>query len=430
MKRQEFLKSSIFASSLVIGRPFITFSKQSKFKIALIGSGWWGLNILREALKTNECELVAICDVDQNQLSKAIAEINKLTSDKPKKYTDFRELLAKEKVEIVINATPDHWHALIGIAAMQAGAHLFLEKPIGHTINEGKALLKAQADTQKICIVDFHRRYSAHNISANEFIKTGKLGKIKEVNAYVNYNYGKGSFPANPTSIPAGLDWDFWCGPAPLTTYNSDIHPRGFRQYMQFANGQLGDWGPHWFDQILWNMEETAPKKIFSTSKLSKIRESNWDSPENQKVIYEFEEFICTWQHTIVASHAEEKHQVGVHFVGTEGTLHVGWKDGWTFYPNNNAPLIHVDAKLNEPDQQNIEALFADFLASIKSKKTPLANLKVGHLATNMALLGVLAQKHGRSIEWDGKNEVILNDSEANKLLERQYRKPWDYPKF
>ena len=428
MNRNEFLKTSILATSALITRPLITYAAQTKYRIALIGSGWWGTNILREAIKSGECQVIALCDVDDRQLKKCLEEVKKLCSDSPKTYKNYQELLIKEKPEIVINATPDHWHALIAIDAMKSGAHVYLEKPISHTLNEGKAILKTARDTQKICITGFHRRYSPHNVSGQAFLKSGKVGKIKEVRSFVTYNFGQGKItPDEP--IPAELDWDAWCGPAPLVTYNASIHPRSWRQRLEFANGQLGDWGPHWFDQILWWTDEIAPKKIFSIAS-DKINTNNNNSPESQIVVYDFEDFTCTWEHSQLNGRPSQKSEnVGVYFHGTEGTFHMGWQNGWTFYPSNkNKEIIHEDAKLNLPDQQNIDLVWADLLNSIKTKKLPFADIQKGHRATNMCLLGMASMRAGKSLDWDGEKEIITNDKEANKLLERKYRKGYTYP--
>lgn len=238
--------------------------KTRPYRTALIGAGWWGTNILREAIAAGESKVVAMCDVDPNQLEKSHAELGKLTRDQPKKYGDFRELLAKEKPEIVIVATPDHWHPLITIAAVQQGAHVYVEKPIGHTIYEGRAMVKAARDADRVVQVGTHRRVSPHNVSGMEFLKAGKAGKIGMVRAFVHYGGGPGQ--AKPDSeAPKGMNWDMWCGPAPLRPYNEVMHPRGFRGFLDYANGQLGDWGIHWLDQILWWTEEKYPKKVYST---------------------------------------------------------------------------------------------------------------------------------------------------------------------
>lgn len=437
MNRSEFLKTSIIAASATLitdplsARPFIVRKPLAKYRTALIGSGWWGTNILRCAMQAGESKLVAMCDVDARQLAKTSEEMGKLTSDKPKLYKDFREMLATEKPEIVIVATPDHWHPLIAIAAMQSGAHVYVEKPIGHTVNEGKAMVAAARKYGRVCQVGTHRRVSPHNVSGMEFLKSGKAGKIGMVRAFVHYGGGVGQMVPDEEA-PKEMDWNMWCGPAPLRQYNRTMHPRGFRGYLDYANGTLGDWGIHWMDQILWWTEEKYPRKVYSTGGRA-IRRDNTDAPDHQVATFEFESFTAVWEHRQFAgNNAEKTHPqqaVGVYFYGTEGTFHQGWLDGWTFYPvDSKKPIIHQDAQLDKPDDQNIALLWANFLDAIKNNKMPVSDIEIGHRSTNMALLGMLSYKLGRSIEWDGEKQVIKNDPDANKLLSRQYRGEWQYP--
>lgn len=428
MNRQDFIKTSALATAGILSRPFVTYANPSKYRVALIGCGWWGTNILREAVASGVSNVVALCDVDENQINICEKELKTWTSDQPKKYKDFRDCIKNAKPDIVINATPDHWHALVAIEAMRNGAHVFLEKPIGHTVKEGSAILKTARDTGKICIVDFHRRYSPHNVSGMEFLKSGKVGVISEVRAFVNYAQGFGDQkPSDP--LPDGMDWDMYCGPAKLIPYHSDIHPRAWRRQRNFANGTLGDWAPHWFDQILWWTEENAPKKIFSTS-TKKSRNNIQDVPENQLVTYEFESFICFWEHSINNTRpVQQGENVGAYFHGTEGTFHMGWHGGWTFYPHSrNASVIHEDPQLDLPDGQNIKLVWADLLKSIETGKLPHADIKHGRYATNMSLLGMLSNDLGRSIAWDDEKDMVIGDDDANKLLRREYRKGWEYP--
>lgn len=433
INRRTFIQSTAAGAAVTLFSPYgIAAPRAAKYRTALIGTGWWGMNILRAAMAAGQSKVVAMCDVDENQIGKAAAEVEKLSGDTPKKYRDFRELLATEKPEIVIVATPDHWHPLICIAAVQAGAHVYVEKPVSHTINEGKAMVAAARKTGKVVQVGTHRRVSPHNISGRDFIRSGKAGKIGMVRTFVNYGGGPGQVTPD-SETPKGLDWDMWCGPAPLRPFNAKIHPRGFRQFLDYANGQLGDWGIHWLDQMLWIMEEKYPRKVFSTGGRA-IKTDNTDAPDHQVVAYEFENFTATWEHRQFAgNNAEKTHPqqaVGCYFYGTEGTFHMGWVDGWTFYPvDSKKPIIHEDAKLDMPDQQNIANLWADFLDSIEKKRLAVCDIEIGHRSSSMALLGMLSMKAGRSVEWDGEKGIIKNDPEANKLLERAYRKGWEYPK-
>ncbi|GMV96571.1 MAG: dehydrogenase [Phycisphaerae bacterium] len=426
MNRRHFLKTSAAGLAYAAAPAVHAQPAGKKYTLALIGSGWWGTNILREALASGECKLLALCDCDRNQLDKCAQEAGRMTSDSPRHYGDFRELLAKERPEIVINATPDHWHALITIAAVQAGAHVYVEKPISHTIKEGRAMVNAARAADRVVQVGTHRRASPHNISGREFLRGGKAGKIGAVRAFVHYPGGPGRKTPD-TDPPPGLDWDMWCGPAPLRPFNPAIHPKGFRNFLDYANGQLGDWGIHWMDQILWCMDEKSPKKVSSMGGRF-IKEDSTDNPDTQVTTFQFESFTATWEHRYYSGNPAEKHNIGVYFYGTAGTFHMGWLDGWTFYPSDGGKPIHQDPKLNEPDQQNIKELWADFLAGIKAKKRPVCDIEIGHRSTVMSLLGMLSLKLGRSVQWDGDKEVIVGDDEANTLLSREYRKPWVYP--
>ena len=429
MKRRQFIEKSAQASLVYSALPLYsaTLKKQNN-KVALIGTGWWGMNILNEAMAYEGTKVVGLCDVDQSALKTAYTKVKDLTGDKPKQYTDYRELLTELKPDIAIIGTPDHWHALPAIMAIQQGCHVYLEKPIGHTINEGKAILKAARDHERVVQVGTHRRISPHNMSGMEFLRAGKAGKISSVKCFVNYGGGPGEKTPDQ-EVPEGLDWNMWCGPAPMRPYNPTIHPKGFRNYLDYANGTIGDWGIHWFDQVLWWTEERFPKKIYSTGNRF-VKQDNFDAPDTQYALFEFESFSMHWEHKLAAKNANEAGNVGCYFYGTEGTFHMGWRDGWTFYPSKKGQSeIHVDPQLNEPDQQNIKELWADFVQAIETGQKPVCDIQHGHLATNISLLAMISYKMGRSIEWDGTKELIVDDAEASKLLAREYRGDWEYPK-
>jgi predicted dehydrogenase len=429
MKRRTFLQKSTQTGAAFAAAPLFPLirPKFQTYRLALIGSGWWGNNILREAVAAGNSKVVGICDVDERALGDTQKNIDEWSGESPKHYRDYRELLQREQPDIVIIATPDHWHALPAIAAMEAGAHVYLEKPIGHTIDEGKAILRTARDTQRVVQVDTHRRVSPHNIAAMELLRSGKVGKISAVKCFVNYGQGPGE-PQATTEPPKELDWNFWLGPAPHHDYHPGIHPRGFRQYLDFANGTIGDWGIHWFDQVLWWTEERYPKTAYSHGGRY-VRRDNSTAPDTQYAIYEFEDFTLTWEHKLCNPNTNEDHNVGCYFYGTEGVLHLGWLDGFTFYPKNkNASVIHMEPTLHDPDKQNIRELWADFIDAIEEKRRPVCDIRHGQLATNISLLGNLSHKLGRSVEWDGEKERIVGDEEANKLLRRKYRGEWEYP--
>lgn len=434
--RRQFIRSAAFAGAGLAAAPFVRAAEETKkYRTALIGCGWWGKNILKEAMASGRVKVTGLCDADAATRDHAAEVAAELNGDHPKVYNDFRELLEKEKPEIVIIATPDHWHALQTIAAVKVGAHVFVEKPTGHTVNESRAMLKAARASGRVVQVGLHRRIGPHHVSAMKFLKSGAVGEVGMVRLFADGG-GDRENPSRNRPTPEGLDWELWCGPAPLRPFNSRIHPGGWRNFLDYGNGQLGDWGVHWLDQVLWWTEEKYPKRIFSTAgrpiagpPVVTAKEQTTDAPDHQVAVYEFESFTCTWEHRRFGENNAEKHSIGAYFFGTKGTLHIGWRDGWTFYPADaGSPVVHQDAQLQEPDGHNLRLLWADFIAAIQEGRKGVADIEVAHRSTLLPLLGMVSWRAGRSLQWDGATESIIADPEATKLLSRPYRGPWVYP--
>ena len=434
--RRSFLRSSVLASAAISVAPYIRAADPAKkFTTALIGSGWWGKNILKEAMASGRCKVVALADVDATTLEVAAEQVNDLSGETPKTYAHYRELLAKEKPEIVIIATPDHWHALNTIDALKSGAHVFVEKPTGHTVNESRAMLRAAREADRAVQVGLHRRIGPHHVSGMNFLKSGAVGEVGMVRLFAHGGGGKETPSANEEA-PDGMDWNDWCGPAPLRPFNKKLHPGGWRNFLDYANGTLGDWGVHWLDQVLWWNGGEYPRKVFCTggrliagAPVLNGREQTTDAPDHQVATYEFEKFTCVWEHRRFAENNNEKHKIGAYFYGTKGVLHIGWRDGWTFYPSSKSgKMEHADSQLQEPDGHNIQLLWADFMDSIDGRRKPLASIEFAHRSSVLPLLGMISWRVGRSVSWDGGKEEILGDPEATKLLSRPSREPWVYP--
>lgn len=435
MNRRQFLQNAA-VTSFALQAPFVLAqSPERKLRTALIGSGWWGKNILKEAMASGRCQVAALCDVDSATLEVAADQVTDQSGDKPKTYVYYRELLEKEKPDIAIIATPDHWHALQTIAALKCGAHVFVEKPTGHTINESRAMLKVARGCGRVVQAGLHRRIGPHHVAAMKFLKSGAVGEVGMVRLFAHGGGGREN-PAPNSAPPAELNWDLWCGPGPLRAFNRKLHPGGWRNFLDYANGTMGDWGVHWLDQVLWWTEEKYPKRIFCSGgrpiagpAVLNEKEQTTDAPDHQAAVFEFEKFTCTWEHRQFANNEAEKHPLGAYFYGTKGTLHIGWRDGWTFHPANSRDKeIHEDAQLQEPDGHNLKLLWADFMEAIAQKRPPVAGIEIAHRASVLPLLGMISWKVGRSIEWDGAKEEIVGDAKATQLMSRPYRAPWQYP--
>jgi len=434
--RRQFLRTTALAGALASAGPYIRAADPARqYRTALIGCGWWGNNILREAIASGRLKVVGLCDVDAKAREITAERVQDLNGDAPAKYNDFRELLEKEKPEIVLIASPDHWHALQTIAAVKAGAHVFVEKPTGHTVNESRAMLHAARDCGRVVQVGLHRRIGPHHVNAMKFLRSGAVGDVGMVRIFANGGGGR-ERPAPNLEPPEGLDWDLWCGPAPKRPFSQKLHPGGWRGFLDYANGQLGDWGVHWLDQVLWWSEEPYPKRVYCTggrdiagAPILTDKEQTSDAPDHQVAVYDFERFTCVWEHRRFGGTRSEKHGIGAYYYGTKGTLHVGWQDGWTFYPSDGkAEPVHEDSQLQQPDGHNLTLLWADFLAAIETGRKSVANIEVGHRSSVLPLLGMISWRTGRSLLWDGDKEQIVGDPEASRLLSRPYRAPWVYP--
>ncbi|MCP5540425.1 MAG: Gfo/Idh/MocA family oxidoreductase [Akkermansiaceae bacterium] len=438
--RRKFLHTAAGAAAWAGAAPLLRGQSNKsgkKLRLAVIGGGgWWAMNIARVALADGRCECVALCDVDADNLEVSADEIDGLTGNAPKQYRDHREMLEKETLDLAIVSTPDHWHALQTIACLEKGLHVFVEKPTGHTLLESRAMLDAARAADRVVQVGLHRRIGPHHASGMEFLKKGGAGRIGMVRCFAH----SGGGPEKPTpneEPPAELDWDLYCGPAPLRPYCRNIHPGRFRNYLDFANGTLGDWGVHWLDQVLWWTDEKYPKYVHCTGgrpifgpAILNEREQTTDAPDHQVATYQFENFTAVWEHRRFAGNETEKAKVGAYFYGEKGIFHMGWRDGWTFYPAKKGdPIAHEDPKFDdEKDGHNIPPLWRDFIDAIEQKRRPVADVETGHLATNLSLLGMLSWKLGRGVAWDGEKETIPGDEAANALLKRDYRGPWRYP--
>jgi predicted dehydrogenase len=436
LHRRRFLQLAA-GGATALAAPFVLRGAPAgkKFRTALIGSGWWGKNILKEALASGRCQVVATCDADTNIAEIAAEQVSDLSGDSPKVHRDHRELLAREKPDIVIIATPDHWHALQTIDSLRAGAHVFVEKPTGHTINESRAMLRAARDSGRTVQVGLHRRIGPHHVSAMKFLRSGAVGRVGMVRLFAHGGGGVEN-PAPNAPPPRSMDWDLWCGPAPLRPFNGRIHPGGWRNFLDYGNGQLGDWGVHWLDQVLWWNGGRYPKRVFCSggrpvrgAAVLNEKEQTSDAPDHQVATYEFDDFTCVWEHRRFADNHAEKHKIGAYFYGDKGTLHIGWRDGWTFYPAaRDGKILHEDAQLQEPDGHNLKLLWAEFLAALDARRAPVSSIETAHRASVLPLLGMISWRVGRSLQWDGEKEQIVGDAEAAQWMSRPYRAPWQYP--
>ena len=326
MDRREFLRagglSALALTSMANAHAAWGTSKAPR-RVGLIGSGWYGKADILRLIQVEPVEIVSLCDVDARMLKEAgdlIASRQK-SGKVPRLYGDYRKMLAEKDLDIVEVATPDHWHALAAIAAMEAGADLYLQKPISVDVAEGQAILATARRLKKVVQVGTQRRSTPHLIEAKEkVVDAGLLGKIGLVEICCYYHM-RGRGKAAGAKVPVGLDWDMWVGPAPMLAYDPMMHPRGWRGFKEFGNGIVGDMCIHMLDMTRWMMGLGWPKTIASSGGILVDKESIANIPDTQEATFDYGDTKVIWTHRTWGSSPDPKYPWAATFYGDKGTL-------------------------------------------------------------------------------------------------------------
>jgi predicted dehydrogenase len=419
------------------------FAQDKPKRVGLIGSGWYGKCDLIRLLQVAPVEVVSLCDVDSQMLSNAADMVagRQPSKKRPRTFSDYRQMLKEKDLDICLIATPDHWHALAAIEAIKSGCDLYLQKPISTDIVEGQSILAAARKYKRVVQIGTQRRSTPHLIEARDrIIREGKLGKIAYVELYCYYTMR--SRNADPDSQPPpNLNFDFWTGPAPLRPYRREMHPRGWRAFMEYGNGIVGDMCVHMLDMARWMLDLGWPTSVSSEGGILIDKTSRANISDTQTAAWNFPEVKMVWTHRTWGPPVDPKYPWGATFYGEKGTLKASVMS-YDFIPNGPGAPIHKDVTYEfeqypedrtEKDLERhvapaIRGHMKDLLANIASRGKPVADIEQGHISTASCILANLSMKLGRSLTWDPIKNQIANDPEANKLLARPYRKPWVHP--
>lgn len=447
MNRRKFLRTTaagVGLAALNRTQYAAEFADEKPKRVGLIGCGWYGKCDLFRLIQVAPVEVVSLCDVDTKMLAEAadLVATRQKSGKKPRTYGDYRKLLAEKDLDIVLVGTPDHWHALPMIAAVEAGADVYCQKPISVDIVEGQAMLAAARRHGRVVQVGTQRRSTPHLVDAvNRVIKEDRLGRIGHVEVYCYYHMRARGNPPD-TAPPDHLDWEMWTGPAPMRPYNSLVHPRRWRAFMEYGNGIVGDMCIHMFDMVRWMLGLGWPKRISSSGGILVQKESKANITDTQTAIFDYDDLSVVWQHRSWGHAPDPKYPWGATLYGEKGTLKAsvhrwdftpaGKKEptlsGEALYENEKYPEdvteerneLHV-AAANRRHQQ-------DFLRAIASRGRPVADIEEGYISTTSCILANLALKLNRTLAWDPEAGNVSGDDEANGLLRRPYRRPWVHP--
>ena len=444
MNRRDFLKLGAAGVALSELGPYVAGAEDQKpLRVGLIGCGWYGKNDLLRLVQVAPVNVVSLCDVDQRQLAGAadIVSRRQRSRQKPRLYGDYREMLKEKDLDIVLVGSPDHWHALHMIAAVEAGADVYCQKPISRDILEGEAMVAAARKHGRVVQVGTQRKSMPHIIDARKtVVDTGMLGKIGQIDICCYYHMrANGNPPLSP--VPEFLDYEMWSGPAPLRPYDGLPHLRWWRTFKEYGNGIVGDMCIHMFDMARWMLGLSWPKSVSSRGGIFVQKAGKSNITDTQCVTFEYDDLTINWQHRTWGVAADPKYAWSIKLNGEKGTLSVGM-DGYDFVPDGKGESLHQDCVLEREQypedvtEKDIDLSGApatrynmrNFLAAIATRGKPLADIEQGHISTASCLLANVAMQVGRPLTYDPTTRTVPGDAEATALLRRPYRGAWKHP--
>ncbi len=445
MNRREFLKTSAagLAASALGG--YVAYAAERKpYRVGLIGTGWYGKSDLFRLIQVAPVEVVSLCDVDKKMLNGAadIVEQRQVSKKRPRLYGDYREMLKEKDLDIVLIGTPDHWHALQMIAAVEAGADVYVQKPISRDVLEGEAMLAAARKHNRVVQVGTQRKSTPHLIDVKKnIVDAGMLGKIGHVNicCYVHMR-ANGNPPVQP--VPDFLDYEMWTGPAPLRPYDGLPHKRWWRTFMEYGNGIVGDMCIHMLDTVRWMLNLGWPKRVTSHGGIYVQKEGKSDITDTQVATFEYPDFNVVWQHRTWGVSPDPDYPWALFIHGEKGTLKASTMRADFIPEAKGEQAIHKDVvyeKEKYPEdvtEKDIELNAApatrlhmkNFLEAIENRGRPVADIEQGHISTASCILANVAMQLGRPLTYDPAKREVPGDAEATALLRRAYRSPWKHP--
>ena len=413
-------------------------------RVGLIGAGWYGKSDLWRLIQVAPIEVVSLCDPDKQMLAGAveIASQRQKSKKKPRTYNDYREMLKEKDLDLVLIGSPDHWHALHAIAAIEAGADVYCQKPISVDVREGEAMLDAARQHKRVVQIGTQRKSTPHLIDVKkQIVEAGLLGKIGHVEMCCYFHMrANGNPPLEP--VPDYLDYEMWTGPAPLRPYDGLPHKRWWRTFREYGNGIVGDMCVHMFDTARWMLDLGWPKRISSVGGIYVQKEGKSNISDTQTATFEYDGFNAVWQHRTWGSAPDPDYPWALFIYGEKGTLKASTMRADFIPMDRNAKTIHFECQYEseqypeDKTEKDIEMNAApatrrhmlDFLAAIEKRSRPVADIEAGHISTASCILANLAMDLGRPLVYDPKQRVVVGDEAATKLLRRPYRTPWRHP--
>lgn len=425
ISRRSFLHQGALATAAASILPSTSVASQAddRIQLGLIGCGWYGMVDVEAAFKVGGVEVVALCDVDTANLEQSAVKVEQLQGRRPRTFKHYEDLLKVDGLQAVIIATPPHWHALQFIAALDRGLDIYCEKPLAYDVREGEAMVAAAEKAGRVVQMGFQRRQSSAMRQAREYLQQGNAGAIVQVEAQIHYRPNlKDTTPQDP---PASLDWDAWCGPAPMLPYSPNIGHFAWRLEKEYGNGHLVDWGIHLIDAVRWILDESSPKSVQAAGGIYYYKDQI-TTPDLLTAHFDFKTCPVVWRHRMFGA-VEFTPEVsnGIFFYGEKETVFVT-DDRWVVVSKDRDQPNKVTAARSDMGPAHM----ADFLSAVRRREEPqpLVTPADAHLSTSAVQLAMLAYESGDKVVWNAQTAEIEDNRVATQLLKRDYRAPWEHP--
>ncbi len=397
-------------------------SANDRVRVGLIGLRSRGTELAQLFAANKGAEIVAVCDIDDANFAKPIKAIEAAGGKTPRTEKDFRKLLDDKEIDAVVNATPDHWHALIAVLACRAGKDVYTEKPASHNVVEGRRMVEAARKYGRVVQVGTQRRSMEHVKNAVDYLRSDGIGDIGMARAWI-HQQRKPIGHGQPGPVPEGVDYAMWQGPAPDRPFYPNRFHYNWHWFWNWGTGELGNNGIHGLDVARWGLGVDAPLAIVSGGG-KYVFDDDQEVPDTQTVTYEFPKACIAWEHRMWSKHGTEGRGFGIAFYGSKGTLIVDEK-GWKVEdPDGGTP----EKAIGEKATDGVAAHVQNFLDCIASRKNPNADIEIGHQSTRLCHLGNIAFRTGRRLNFDASREAFKNAPEADALLSREYGPRFEMP--
>jgi predicted dehydrogenase len=401
-----------------------------QLNVGVIGINGMGWADAAAALKIPGVNVVALCDVDKNVLDKRMNELRKLQPDtsKVKTYDDYRKLLDQKDIDIVIIGTPDHWHALQMIQACEAGKDVYVEKPVGNSIGECRAMVAAQQRYNKVVQAGQWQRSQQHFKDAVDYVQSGKLGMIRTVKVWCYQGWMRPQPVVPDSNPPAGVDYDMWLGPAPKRAFNASRFHFNFRWFWDYAGGLMTDWGVHLLDYALLGMQADVPKSIAALGGKFAYPDLSQETPDTLTTLYEFDKFNLVWDSAMGIDNGSYGRDHGIAFIGNNGTLILS-RGGWEVIeePKSTSKASKAFAK---PTDVGLNNHMINFVEVVKSRKMSDLHCSIqagAHVAT-VAQMGNISFRSGERLVWDKEKEQFADEKINKQYLTKEYNNGYKLP--